>query len=87
MKVIGECRDCVFFKVTNEATEERPFAIGVCVVNPPVVMLIRMATPLTAEEIQAGAEALPARGHKWESIVPTVTEGFGCGAFEPREEH
>ena len=88
MRVIGECRDCVYFRVTNEATEERPFAIGVCVAKPPEVVLIRMATPLTAEELQVpGAEMLPARGHKWESVVPTVTEGFGCGAFVAKEEN
>lgn len=77
---MGQCKECVFFRVGSESTETRPFAIGTCMRHPPQVLLVRMATPLAPEE----PPETPAIGYRYETVWPTVVSELGCGEFQPR---
>ena len=81
MMSLGHCKDCVYFRVGSEATEERPFSIGTCMRHPPQVLMIRMATPLTPEELP---DTL-ATGYRYETVWPTVVGELGCGEFMAKE--
>ena len=79
--VFGQCKHCVFFRISVEATELRPFDIGTCHLVPPTVLMIRMARVLGPEE---GPET-PAEGYRYETIWPTTVGELGCGQFMAKE--
>jgi hypothetical protein len=81
MMSLGQCKHCVFFRVSVEATELRPFAIGTCHYEPPKVLLIRMARTLTPEE----PPETPADGYRYETVWPTTAGELGCGRFMAKD--
>ena len=83
MITMGQCQDCVWFRVGAEATEDRPFVVGTCMRYPPVPVCVRPGIPPDPDM----DPMLPAEGYKWESVWPTVVGVLGCGEFKAKEEH
>lgn len=80
MMTLGQCKECVYFRLGAPATEERPFEVGSCMRFPPVPVCVRPGVPP-----EPGSDVmLPAVGYKWESVWPTVLGEMGCGEFKAR---